>query len=97
MRKKLLVGIASLLASSLAFAQTSFQQLDEDGDKNISQAEAEAEKDLATNFSQWDQDNDSVLSQDEFKAWQQAEKAERAGGGQQQQKPQQQKPPGQQQ
>ena len=83
MKKSILVGVASLFASSLAFAQggASFQKLDEDGDKNISQQEAQAEQDLASNFEQWDQDNDSVLSQDEFKAWQQAEKAERGSGG----------------
>lgn len=88
MKKHMLLGAASLLASSLAFAQggASFEQLDQDGDKNISQQEAQTEQDLSTNFDQWDQDSDNVLSQDEFKAWQEAEKAERGGGQQQQQK-----------
>jgi hypothetical protein len=51
----------------------SFDQIDQDGDKNLSQQELQ-QAGVNVQVQQYDQDNDGVLSQDEYKQAKQAMK-----------------------
>lgn len=60
--------LASVSMSTATFAGEgkSFDDIDKDGDKNISQQELEQAGKTDVNLDEVDEDNDGVLSQDEY-------------------------------
>jgi len=53
--------------------EMSFEDLDQDGDGQISQSEVEDQPQLSENFDQYDQNADSQLDQSEFAAFQESQ------------------------
>lgn len=78
-----ILALGVVLAMPMAFAQeagdqqpapaqqgqTTWSDLDTDGDGNLSRAEAAALPDLASVFDQADADGDGALTPDEYQAW----------------------------